>query len=472
MSFLSELELLFNKLDKTIDMRVKQINYVHDKNILAINKRFDLECIDSNNNNVNTKNSHNTLSNIREKMITKVSVSLKRQMHILDKILEDEINLGIMTSDLNTSREEFLAEIDENLAKQTRYVFKTSSHFQHIPFNMMDILCPNRFERKVTKDLSTRSLISHWNAITKQLVYDDFELQVQHNIDEYNRVRDVISLNNNNFLIVIATNRQRMLASQYDRIKLLNFKNQHSVKLNIAIGSPFSIRYADYKILAPKHTDRIVIKFREGGWNIGFKTFIHVYDYKLNLLFSKIFDEYLDDILIYKRLILFRSIDDRKLIFMNFLLQVLHVCDLESKFDNYHLKHFNCSMVYFNKVCEGRFYPASDDFLDELVIFDYFNKKVVKSISFLFKAMTDAFSSEWISNLQLGLLISFDRESNIYMFDNFKQLFVYNKTGELILTLRGKDLLKTLRTMELMKRVSIGPDAQYEYSVIRAYKMN
>ena len=95
MSFLSELELLFNKLDKTIDMRVKQINYVHDKNILAINKRFDLKYIDSNNNNVNNNNSHNTLSNIREKMITKVSVSLKRQMHILDKILEDEINLGI-----------------------------------------------------------------------------------------------------------------------------------------------------------------------------------------------------------------------------------------------------------------------------------------------------------------------------------------------------------------------------------------
>ena len=155
---------------------------------------------------------------------------------------------------------------------------------------------------------------------------------------------------------------------------------------------------------------------------------------------------------------------------MNFLLQTLHVCELGHEFDDYHLKHFNCSMVYFNRTCEGRFFPKGGEFIDRVVIFDYFKKQVVKSIKFEFRTVNKY--EECLTNIQLSQLISFDRESNIYMFDNNKKLMVYNKFGELILTIECRSLRKTFRTMELMKKVRIMPNPEYEHSVVKTYNIN
>ena len=41
MSLISEIEIMFNKIDNTIAKKIKQKNYVHDNNILAINNKFD-----------------------------------------------------------------------------------------------------------------------------------------------------------------------------------------------------------------------------------------------------------------------------------------------------------------------------------------------------------------------------------------------------------------------------------------------
>jgi hypothetical protein len=93
MSLISELELMFNKMGNTIAKKIKKINYVHDKNILAINNKFDSNKtpLENINNDMIIENptTHNTLSHTREKMIETINVSLKEHMNILNTIKED-----------------------------------------------------------------------------------------------------------------------------------------------------------------------------------------------------------------------------------------------------------------------------------------------------------------------------------------------------------------------------------------------
>ena len=481
MSLISELELMFNKIDNTIDKKIKQINYIHDKNVIAINNKFasNRTPLDNNNNDIviASNNAYNTLSNTRENMIEAINVDLKEHMNILNTTKEDEMKLidCYQTDGLKMTKNQYLVRIQERLSKQKqRLAFKINQDFKHFPFNMIDILFPLRYDLIAASNFSNHSLIkNHLNIIAKQLFNNHFEFQIIHT-DEYYRVRNVISLNNNKFLIVLST--EMNLHNKCNKIKLSTLNGQNSIKLNIGIGFPFAVKYSDYTILAPKHTDRIIIKFREGTWPIRDKTCIHVYDYKLKLLFSNIFDEYFEDILVYKRLILIRTIYDTKLVFLNFKLQSLHVCELGNEYDKYHLKHFNCSSVYFNTVCEGGFYPIGNYFLDRLIIVDYFEKKVVKNIKLIQNAENkyghQLGFNQYLNDIQLSILFNFDRASNIYIYNNVDVLDVYNKYGQLILSHQCKSLRETFRKLELMRKVIIYTDSENEYSLISVYNMN
>ena len=477
MSLISELELMFNKIDNTIDKKIKQINYIHDKNVIAINNKFDSNRtpLDNNNNDIviASNNAYNTLSNTRENMIEAINVNLKEHMNILNTSKEDAMKLidCYQTDELKMTKHQYLLRIQEILSKQKeRLSFKINQDFKHFPFNMMDILFPFKFELKVASEFSNYdSMIKNYlNIIAKKLYNTHFEFQIIHT-DEYYRVRNVISLNHNKFLIVLST--EMNLHNKCDKIKLSTLNGKNSIKLNIGIGFPFAVKYSDYTILAPKHTDRIIVKFREGTWPIRDKTCIHIYDYKLNLLFSNMLEGYFEDILVYKRLILCRTIYDTKLVFMNFKLQTLHVCELGHEYDYYHLKHFNCSSVYFNTVCEGGFYPIGNYFLDRLIIVDYFEKKVVKNIKLILSA-ENKYGRQYLNDIQLSLLFNFDRASNIYIYNNVDMLDVYNKYGQLILSHQCKSLRETFRILELMRKVNIYTDSENEYSLISVYNMN
>ena len=466
MSLSTELDLMFERLNNSIEKKIEQICFTHYSNILSINNIYnDQKCLEHD----SDASYHKTLTEARLPMITKLAASLKQHMNILDHIKEVELKL-IPT---NQTKNEIFVRNRDMLAEESRLTLILNPNYRHTPFNMIDILFPFRFEKK--KFSNSQIASNHLDIIAKNLSYYHSEFQVIH-ADEYNYVRNVISLNNkNNFLIVLSTITNDL--SVKAQIKLLTIRGNHFVKLNIAIDPTNEHDGYNYKVLAPKNKDRIIIKFRRGNRDYGFETILHVYDYKLNLMFSREFKECFKDMLEYKRLILCRTPFKTKLYFMNFLLQTLYVCELGSVYDTFTLCHFNCSLVYFYS---DKVYPPGrliwhNDYEDELCIVDFINKNVINRITDMHLPSKTKPAHNSLDchcgNEQLSHLCTFDNDSNIYALKNKNdQLNIYNKYGELLISCQCKSVSKTFHRLGLMMKNKIFTNDQREYSLISTYK--
>jgi hypothetical protein len=432
MSVITELDKMFTNFDMKIRKKRVLINDVYEANILRI------EDITNNHHSVDTLNKQrdNMSRNLRTSLEAHMAWANGLKEMSKSQYLKDE--LRCVKRNLYERNRHAIANLDDHIL-----ALKTT---KTIPANIFDIIFQTTLEK--TTLCSSRSLFESFDLLANEFFVDPINIAVDRK-DQFVWVRDVISLNENNFLIVINSFKHQ------DKIEIIAINGE------LSIFPEFLVSTSKYKIIAPKNTNRIILKYAKkrscgsGFFNTNlnrYTTFIQIFDYKLNLLVSKSFDECFDEMLANSKHILCRSDYDSKLVFFDFYLNTQHVSKIGYTYDEYQLRHFHGKFVYFGKTLN----TIGENFKDLFVIYDVLDNKEIKSLENTY--------------VKVAVLYYFDRDSNIYIYSNKDELTVFNKYGSLLYTKDSPLVNRTFNLLASKQKWSISVNA--DNTLISAFNMN
>ena len=124
--------------------------------------------------------------------------------------------------------------------------------------------------------------------------------------------------------------------------------------------------------------------------------------------------------------------------------------------DDYQIRHFHRNLVYFGKTL-----PTNENsFMDEFVIFDIFEKKLIKKMEIAFV--------RGCNDLSIDCLYYFDRDSNIFIYDNLDTLLCFDKFGKHMYTQKSSWVSETFNKLGSLQKWSINNN----HSLISAFNIN
>lgn len=445
MSIFTNLDKMFYQMDMNIYNKIAKINDVYD----CDKQKIEL---------ITVNNSVDTLCEERDNLSRKLRSSLENHMHWANEIREKDMTHYEYKTDEKFKQRFYdrnkttITKLDDNIL-----ALKTT---KKIPTNIFDIIFLTRLEK--TEFCSNRSLSASFNLMAKDFIFNPINIDIVRE-NQYVWVRDVVSLNDNNFLVVLNSFKHQ------DKIEIISMNGEYS------IFPEFLVSTSKYKILAPVNTNRIILKYatkRSCGSGFFSKnlnrytTFIQIYDYKLNLLVSKSFDECYVEIFANSKHIVCRSDYDTKVVFFDYYLNIEHVCNVGYAYDKYQMRHFHGKLVYFGKTLKP---IHSESYTDIFVIYDVLDKREINKMEnkFLKDVKNDQLS---VDPCKIHLLYWFDRDSNIFIYNNKDTLNGYDKNGSLLYTENSPSLSKTFSILASIQNWSVS--VNNERTTINAFNIN
>ena len=445
MSLITDLDKMFTKLDVNILKKRVLINDVYEANEQRI------EDITNNHHSVDTLNKQ------RDDMTGNLRTSLEDHMEWANQLREKEmVNGHYLKDELRCTKRNLYERNRTAIANLDDHILALRTT-KKIPANIFDIIFQTSLEKPTF--CSHRSLFASFNLLANEYFFNPTQIPVERQ-NQFIWVRDVISLNENNFLVVLNSFKHQ------DKLEIMTMNGEFS------IFPEFLVSTSKYKIIAPKNTNRIILKYAKkrscgsGFFNTNlnrYTTFIQIYDYKLNLLVSKSFDECFDEMLANSKHILCRSDYDSKLVFFDFFLNTQHVCNIGYTYDEYQLRHFHGKLVYFGKTLNK---IIGESFKDLFVIYDVLDNKEINSLENTFISTPVQYNT---SPSKINVLYYFDRDSNIYIYNNKDKLSFFDKYGSLLYTESSPFVSKTFSLLAAMPKWSISVN---EDTFISAFNMN
>ena len=449
MSLINDLDKMFAKMDMNIKKKQVLVNDVYEANIQLLEA------------STYNHHSHDTLCEERCNMSRILRTSLEAHMEWANKVRESEMANGRYKTDgLKCVKQNFYERNSRSIAKLDDYVLALKTT-KKIPANIFDKIFLARLEKQTLS--SNRSLYASINLLAKDYFNYSATIDVDRK-DQFVWVRDVISLNENNFLVVLNSFKHQ------DKLEIIAMNGEFSV------FPEFLVSTSKYKILAPKNTNRIILMYAKrrsygsGFFNKNlnrFITFIQIYDYKLNLLVTRSFDECYDEILANGNSILIRSNYDSKLVIFDFNLNTKHISCIGKTYDDSQLRHFQDNLVYFGKTIDPF---QGEHYKDIFVIYDLLENRQKNVLITIF--LNDHSNGNEINHKNTtNERYYFDRDSNICIFGGENDtLQVFDKFGIHLYTNKSTYIREAYRKLTNMQNWSVQENE--EITQINAFNMN